>query len=421
MKTFFTFLFICVSLVVSNKTINAQCTPPSLNFVNPVLVSGQPLAEGAVYKFPAIITGVDCFIKLVKLNGGATLISMETPGQGYGDAWQPIIDGPGAPSGNKSWIDWEISFKTAAGDNYTFPCLEISAIDIDGDNSIIGEFVESDSHVSYTLPKPTLLTVTDQGNNQTLAQAPVTNRPGIDTAALDVRINFLYNNKNVIKLKLGSTVFGTGSSATQRLNCIYFKNIVQVAYSILPVKYISFTATGSDKKVNINWATDYEVNNNYFELERSSDGINFKNVAVVLDALTQNGNIKNYSFTDKSIALAGKQIVYYRLKQVDVKGDFTNSNVVMVRLLDNKGVSIKVVPNPFVDNLSLNFTAIDNGTAMINLQTLSGRLVASKTITIIKGNNNVKIGSLTSLPAGMYVAQVIVNGVVADYQKVIKD
>ena len=48
---------------------------------------------------------------------------------GYADAWQPIIDGPGTPLGNKSWIDWAVSFKSSAtGLNYPFTCLVICAI-----------------------------------------------------------------------------------------------------------------------------------------------------------------------------------------------------------------------------------------------------------------------------------------------------
>ena len=113
--------------------------------------------------------------------------------------------------------------------------------------------------------------------------------------------------------------------------------------------------------------------------------------------------------------------MYYRLKQIDIKGAASNSNTVMVRLNDNKGVSIQVVPNPFIDNLSLNFTAIDNGTAIINLQNLNGQIVATKNINLSRGNNTINIGSLGSLTGGMYVAQIVVNGVKADYQKVIKN
>lgn len=43
------------------------------------------------------MAGVDCFIKVTGMYGGAYLVAMETPGQGYPDAWQPIIDEMGAP------------------------------------------------------------------------------------------------------------------------------------------------------------------------------------------------------------------------------------------------------------------------------------------------------------------------------------
>lgn len=86
MKTISTSVIIFVMLILLNINLKAQCLSPELKFANPELVSGIALSEGAIYKFPNIATGIDCFIKLVKLNGGATLIIMETPGQGYGDA-----------------------------------------------------------------------------------------------------------------------------------------------------------------------------------------------------------------------------------------------------------------------------------------------------------------------------------------------
>lgn len=193
-------------------------------------------------------------------------------------------------TGNKSWIDWDISFKTTADDNYAFTCLNISAIDVDGDNARIGEFIESDGHVSYNIPSPTLLKLTNMHSGRLEAQAPITNRVSIDTMAMDVRIGFLYNGKDNIQLKLGSKVWGaTGSAATQRLNCIYFKRILLMNYSILPVIYISFSAAAFAKEVELNWLIDNEVNNNYFEAERSFDGnyfsiIGMKNMALSMAA-----------------------------------------------------------------------------------------------------------------------------------------
>lgn len=420
MKTISTFLVSCMILILLTENTKGQCISPDLKFANPVLVSGTALVEGAIYKFPNITAGIDCYIKLVKLNGGATLISMETPGQGYGDAWQPIINGPGTPTGNKSWIDWDVSFKTTAGDNYAFPCLDISAIDVDGDNVTIGEFVESDGHVSYTIPSPTLLTLTDMGNGRLEAQAPITNRIGIDTMAQDVRIGFLYNGQDNIQLKLGSTVLGVPGGATQRLNCIYFKRMVLKNYFVLPVKYIFFSATAIQKKVDLNWVTDNEVNKDYFEVERSFDGGNFSSIGMVENGF-DNGSSKSYKISDDAKVLSGREIVYYRLKQVDINGKFSYSNVVLVRLQANKGITMQASPNPFKDNLAIHFTSVENGTGMIKMQNITGQSVATKNMIFGKGDNTVQIENLSGLSKGVYVAQVVVNGVIVDNQKIIKN
>ena len=422
MKTIKTLFIGFLSLLIVGTSANGQCISPDLKFANPTLVAGTALAEGAIYKFPNITPGIDCLIKLVKLNGGATLISMETPNQGYPDAWQPIIDGPGAPSGNKSWIDWEVSFQTNAGANYAFTCLDISAIDVDGDNGNIGEFVESDGQTSYDLPTPTLLTITDKGNGRIEAQGPIVNRPGIDTSAMDVRINYLYNGKDKIELKLGSTVLGTGTGgATKRLNCIYFKRIADKPFSILPVRFASFDAVANDKKVELNWITDNEVNNNYYEVERSFDGNNFSLIAMVLDAAKTYSSSKSYKMDDHSAALNGKEIVYYRLKQVDNTGKFSYSIVVVVRLQANKGISMQVSPNPFKENVSVRFTAAENGTGVIRMMNVTGQVVNTRNVIISKGNNSLQITNLSGLSKGIYAAQVVINGMVLDNQKIIKN
>jgi len=345
---------------------------------------------------------------------------METPGQGYADAWQPIISGPGAPANNKSWIDWEISFKTTAGNDYSFACMAISAIDVDGDNSVIGEFVESEGHASYSIPSPSFLTLTNKSDGTLEAQAPIVNRPSIDTSALDVRISFFYNNKDKIKLKLGSKVYATGISAPERLNCIYFKKMTFDNYVVLPVRYVSLNALATDNKVNLNWSTDNEVNNNYFEVERSFDGRNFTSIAMVMDALTMSDNNKYYGMRDNANLLTGKSIVYYRLKQVDIKGAFSYTPTIVVKLQSSGSSSMQVAPNPFNENLSLSFSAPASSIAVIRLQTVTGQSVIKRNITVNNGSNTVQLGSLGELPRGVYAAQVVINGIIVHNQKVIK-
>lgn len=421
MKTLITlFIISSIGFISFQQGVKSQCVTPGLKFANPVLVSGDPLSEGAIYKFPNITAGIDCYIKLAKFNGGATLISMETPGQGYPDAWQPIINGPGTPTGNKSWIDWEISFKTTAGTNYAFTCLDISAIDVDGDNSTIGEFIESDGHVNYNIPSPTFLTVTDMGSGRIEAQAQIINRPSIDTSAMDVRIGFLYNGKDNIQLKLGSTVLGAPGGATQRLNCIYFKKIVMSNYYVLPVKFISLHATANGRKINLNWLTDKEVNNSHFEVERSFDGINFSVAGMVLDGFDVDGNYKSYGMRDNIAASEDRLTVYYRVKQVDVKGAVSYSSTAKVRLASN-GIKMQVSPNPFAEKLLLHITSETNGTAILKVQNITGQTITTKNVMLSKGSNRVQIDGLGELLKGVYIAQVVVDGAIIINQKIIKD
>ncbi len=419
MKTIVTTFIGLITLLLLHTNVKAQCISPDLKFANPLLVSGTALSKGAIYKFPNITPGIDCYIKLVKLNGGATLVSMETPGMGYGDAWQPIINGPGTPTGNKSWIDWDISFKTSAGDDYAFPCLDISAIDVDGDNQTIGEFVQSDGQTSFSVPSPTLLTITDMGGGRIEAQASIVNRPGIDTMSMDARIGFLYNDQDKIQLSLGSTVINNPGGATQRLNCIYFKRIALTNYSVLPVKYVSFKAAAAESTVDLNWIADNEVNYSYFDVERSFDGNKFSSTGIIVNGFS-NGINNSYQVSDKDAALAGKTIAYYRLKEVDISGPISYSKVEMVKLQANKGITILASPNPFTENLSIHFTALQNGNGIIKIQNVTGQCVVTKNVIISKGQNTFQLSGMSGLPKGVYVAQVSVNGVIADNQKIMK-
>ena len=72
------------------------------------------------------------------------------------------------------------------------------------------------------------------------------------------------------------------------------------------------------------------MNVNYFLLERSTDGKNFDNEAMVFP--DQNGNSnKSYSYDD-DINNMNSELVYYRLNMIDAKGHSKYSEVVVVRI-----------------------------------------------------------------------------------------
>ena len=105
---------------------------PKLRFIQPKLISGTDGQKHATYKFSNVVDGVDAFIEIKQLKNGAILKNIDDSTLGYYEAWQPTVGGPS--SVGTSYIEWELSFKTSAGADYTFPIMDLSAIDIDGDN-----------------------------------------------------------------------------------------------------------------------------------------------------------------------------------------------------------------------------------------------------------------------------------------------
>ncbi|MEP7254739.1 MAG: T9SS type A sorting domain-containing protein [Ferruginibacter sp.] len=414
-----TVLSAVISLLLSFNTAKAQCVAPAMTYANSVLVSGTAGEVNALYKFPSVTPGVDAFITILSKVGGATLTSIDNNTYGYNAAWQPVVKTPATQGAGESYIGFKIEYKNSNnGSNHTYSCFVLSFIDVDGDNQHVREFVATKNFDSYTVANNTTLTMT-QPSGFTQATGTVANYNNIDTSSYRTNINFNFTNKDKInEVRVGNK---TDASFTvqDRYACGYFSNITMPL--TLPVDYLSFDAVVNDKSVLLKWITALEINNSHFEVERSFDMNSYSTAGLVLDGFTTNGSGKSYQFKDNSTQLQGRSIVYYRLKQIDIDGKATYSKVIAVRLQAKADVSMQVSPNPFVENVTVRFTATENGNAQIRITNLAGQTMLSKQSTISKGYNNIKIDGLGGLATGMYLAQLVLNGTVIDNQKLIKN
>jgi hypothetical protein len=111
--------------------------------------------------------------------------------------------------------------------------------------------------------------------------------------------------------------------------------------SPLPVELLAFTARPQDnERVICKWSTATEVNNDYFTVERSRDGITFDDIGEV-DGAGNSTQTRYYSFVDRD-PYSG--LSYYRLRQTDFDGTVTHAGPVAVRLLASGQVLL--FPNP---------------------------------------------------------------------------
>lgn len=96
----------------------------------------------------------------------------------------------------------------------------------------------------------------------------------------------------------------------------------------LPIELLSFGARAEQDAVVVSWATAAELNNDFFTIERSSDGFNYEAIGQITGA-GNSRDVLNYEFVDRA-PLAGR--AYYRLKQTDYNGDFERFDPKMVNM-----------------------------------------------------------------------------------------
>jgi hypothetical protein len=181
--------------------------------------------------------------------------------------------------------------------------------------------------------------------------------------------------------------------------------------STLPIELIFFKAEPNENLVNLSWATGCEINNDYFTLERSSDGKHFDEL-LKKKGLGNSTQTKYYSAVDDA-PLAGSS--YYRLKQTDFDGKFTYSQVKSVSFGMGKSLNQKIGiesfgPNPFSDNFRLTFTCESESNVRIQLVNISGTNVFTEIINAEKGNNSFEYDNAGELAPGAYFLSLSCNG-----------
>ena len=187
----------------------------------------------------------------------------------------------------------------------------------------------------------------------------------------------------------------------------------------LPIKLGYFGARAEkNEKAVLNWITEIELNNEYFTLERSEDGKNFKAIAIVMGAVTTSIR-QSYEYKDNLAGVDKTKTIYYRIKQTDLDGASSYSPVRSVKF-SQKQMMIQVNPNPIVDNVTVKFVAETTGTMSVRIFNTNGQTVINKSFSVNKGYNGYTVNNLGSLSKGLYVVEVMINGEISEKTKLIK-
>lgn len=163
----------------------------------------------------------------------------------------------------------------------------------------------------------------------------------------------------------------------------------------LPVELIHFELIPNGESIEIHWSTASELNNHFFTLEKSWDGIHW-NVLTKLEGKGTSNDLSHYSFTDLQ---PYPNQTFYRLKQTDFNGKFEYVAMKSVSSENGDISQISVSPNPSsnwlkIENVSFPLEQIRFFNAMCN--------DVSDQINIVQQTNHSLLVDISSLPNGLY-------------------
>jgi len=176
---------------------------------------------------------------------------------------------------------------------------------------------------------------------------------------------------------------------------------ITVYYDLsLPVDLIEFKTECQGENVKLKWRIASQVNNDFFTVQRSHDGISFVDLAIIDGAGTSTEEIE-YEFLDTNPIL-GKS--YYRLQQTDTDGNSKQFETTESQC--GTTASVTIYPNPASDSYSVQFENANNEPCTITICDPFGRVVQS--ITNIT-SEKIEIDA-SELNKGIYILQVHKNG-----------
>ncbi|RYZ29254.1 MAG: T9SS type A sorting domain-containing protein [Chitinophagaceae bacterium] len=161
-----------------------------------------------------------------------------------------------------------------------------------------------------------------------------------------------------------------------------------------------FTGNSNGENIILNWKVQDNDHARFFEVQRSTDGINFKTIDQVnkQDLAETNGIYRFETSSEQAIS-------YYRVKLFNADKSVSYSKIYRSSsIYGNSSNKVVLYPNPAKDAIRLQIQSPVNTTVKFTLYNSAGAQVLSTTNLIQKGTNTIKLNDLPNAKAGMYLA-----------------
>ncbi len=166
------------------------------------------------------------------------------------------------------------------------------------------------------------------------------------------------------------------------------------------IELLSFEARMLNAENLILWETATEIDNDYFNVMRSYDGVHFENVGVV-NAEGNSSTPTSYELTDYDVK---NGTTYYRLDAIDIFGVSTSSNIISLDRTSLENTDLTIMPNPAVDFVNVQFDLTIDQLLDLSIYDISGKLIVQNVVNGVLGNNSTTI-DVSSFGSGLYYLQ----------------
>lgn len=194
---------------------------------------------------------------------------------------------------------------------------------------------------------------------------------------------------------------GTNNTITVN-NIIGFSDFgLEEGLTPLPVTFVAVNLSYKNDRVTVDWSTASELNNDYFLVEKSANGIDFQAFEKVSGAGTSN-RLNFYSAQDLN---PYKGITYYRIRQVDYDGKYDFSSVKSISIPDNLNQQVLLSYLMQVQALYVENNSTAGGLARLRVYNYSGTKVKSLDFQL----TSAYLIELDNLLPGFYIATLYFN------------
>jgi hypothetical protein len=200
------------------------------------------------------------------------------------------------------------------------------------------------------------------------------------------------------------------------------KNFVSQVFNItpspLPVTLTNFSAQAVNNSVALRWITASEINNDYFTIERSTNGTEFTEVGRTKGSGSTTIN-HYYSFTDFPPVTG---VLYYRLKQTDIDGTNETFNIIAVKLDKSSGLikGIVLTPNPFENEFTAHFNSQKEMEVTAELITLRTKVIYTEKMNLVAGENEFHVNVNSDVESGVFVFRILEGNKLLGFAKAVK-